>query len=48
MEKSLRYVDPVVEVEERFLKAIAHMRFADELRRKGREARTYQETWIAW
>ena len=35
-------------VEERFLKAMAHMRFADELRRAGREARTHQESWIAW
>jgi len=26
-------------VEERFLKAMAHMRFADEMRRAGREAR---------
>ena len=35
-------------VEERFLKAMAHMRFADELRRTGRESRTHQESWIAW
>ena len=30
-------------VEERFLKAMEHMRFAEELRRAGREARAKQE-----
>lgn len=40
LDRSLFRENLKLTVEERFLKAMAHMRFADELRRAGREART--------